>query len=393
MQEDATLKALLALSAYDLVTYGYNNFSQDQTPVKYDGEILKALQNAYSLFEPDSLTGGEIWAVASKNNKTVYSNKIGQLIISKLESKNLEKLPVLSTETTINLPVNSLVRALSFDPGSNRLSCGTIDGSVMLFDNFDANPQEPKIIYTHKNNRVLNLTFVPGKEWLISSSTDKTIRVWDIAQQKVVKDLLLNEPAQKLVLVNSHNLIFTNSTGQIMLWHLDDPDRDPQIIYASDQRRSFQTLAYNAEHKWLAASSSGTVMIFLILNPDNPGNLKPEQFTLKHKTVITQMGFSPDNNWLVSGSADALMLWDMRDAGIKEVDKFEPISIENSRQLFSLAFDENSRYLFYGDNKIMHIRPIEIKDIYTRLKLKMGEKKLTSNEWKYYVKGDLVKPD
>lgn len=69
-----------------------------------------------------------------------------------------------------------------------------------------------------------------------------------------------------------------------------------------------------------AAESTGSVMIFLILNPDNPGNLKPEQFTLKHRSVITQMGFSPDHNWLVTGSADALMLWDMSDAGIREVD-------------------------------------------------------------------------
>lgn len=393
MQEDATLKALLALSAYDLVTYGYNNFSQDQVPVKYDGEILKSLQNAYSLFEPDSLTGGEIWAVASKNNITVFSNKIGQLIAGKLESKNPEKLPVFSTETTINLPINSLVRALSFDPGSDRLACGTIDGSVMLFDNFDTNPYESKVIYTHKNNRVLNLIFVPGKEWLISSSTDKTISVWDIAQQKVVKDLLLNEPAQKFVLVNSNNLIFTNSSGQIMLWRLDDPNGNPQIIYSSDQRRPFQTIAWDPEHKWLAAGSTGSVMIFLILNPDNPGNLKPEQFTLKHKSAITQMSFSPDHKWLVTGSADALMLWDLRDIGTREVDKFEPIVIDNRRQLFSLAFDENSRYLFYGDNKIMHICPIDIKDIYTRLKLKMGNRKLTDEEWKYYVKGNLVKPD
>ena len=134
-------------------------------------------------------------------------------------------------------------------------------------------------------------------------------------------------------------------------------------------------------------------MIFFIPNPDNPGNLKPEQFTLKHKTVIAQMGFSPDNNWLVTGSADAMMLWDMRDAGIKEVNKFEPIKIDNSRQLFSLVFDENSRYIFYGDNKLLHICPIDIKDLYSRLKLKMGDKKLTESEWKYYVKGDLIKPD
>jgi hypothetical protein len=393
MQENNTLRALLALSAYDLVNYGYKNFSDEQGAVKFDGEILKSLQNAYSLFEPDSLAGGEIWAIASKNNKTVYSNRIGQLNISKLVDKNPGKLPVLSTETTITLPVNSLVRALAFDPGSNRLACGTVDGSVILFDDFDSNPQGSKIIYTHKYNRVLSLAFVPGKDWLISSSTDKTIRVWDIARQKVVRDLLLNEPVQKFALINPDNLVYANQTGQILIWHLNDINSDPVVIYSSDQRQPVQNLAYNSEHKWLAASSSGTIMIFLILNPNNPGNIKPEQFTLKHKTVITQMGFSTDNNWLVSGSADALMLWDMRDAGIKEVDKFEPITIENKRQLFSLAFDENSRYLFYGDNKLMHICPVDINDIYARLKLKTGDKKLTANEWKYYVKGDLVKPD
>jgi WD40 repeat protein len=392
MQENDTLRALLALSAFDLVTYGYQNFSQDQAPLKYDVEILKSLQNAFSLFENDSLAGGEIWAIASTNSKTVYSNKIGQLTVSKFENKNPAKLPLLSTESTITLQVTSMVRALTFDPSSSRLACGTIDGNVILFNNFNSNPTEQKIIYNHNNNRVLHLVFVPGREWLISSSTDKTIRIWDITGQKVIKDLQVNESVQKFVLVDKDHLIFTNSAGQILLWHLDDIDKEPQIIYTGDHQ-PFQTLAYNPEHKWLAVSSSGTVMIFLILYPDNPGSLKPEQFTLKHKTVITHMDFSPDNNWLVTASSDALMLWDLRDIGTKEVDKFEPIVIENSRQIFSLAFEENSRYLLYDDSKLMHIRPIDIKDIYTRLKLNMGKKKLNDKEWKYYVKGDLVKPD
>ncbi len=392
MQENDTLRALLALSAFDLVTYGYQNFSQDKTPLKYDGEILKSLQNAFSLFENDSLAGGEIWAVASKNNKTVYSNKIGQLTISKFENKYPAKLPILSTESTITLPVYSLVRALAFDPSSDKLACGTIDGNVILINNLDSNSPEQKVIYNHNNNRVLHLEFVPSTEWLISSSTDKTIRIWDIAGQKVIKDLKLNEPVQKFVIIDKDHLIFANSAGQILLWHFDDIGKEPQIIYTSD-RQPFQTLAYNPEHKWLAVSSSGTVLIFLILNPDNPGSLKPEQFTLKHKTVVTHMEFSTDNNWLATGSSDALMLWDLRDIGTKEVDKFEPIVIDNSRQIFSLAFDEYSRYLLYDDSKMMHIRPIDIKDIYTRLKLKMGNKKLNDKEWKYYVKGDLVKPD
>jgi hypothetical protein len=40
----------------------------------------------------------------------------------------------------------------------------------------------------------------------------------------------------------------------------------------------------------------------------------------------------------------------------------------------------------------MHIYPIDIYDIYTKLRLKMGDKELTDQEWNYYVKGDLVKP-
>jgi WD40 repeat protein len=150
----------------------------------------------------------------------------------------------------------------------------------------------------------------------------------------VVKELLLNEPVQQFALVNSNHLIFANSAGQILIWNLNDLSHDPQIIYTSDQRQPFQALAYNASHKWLAIASSGTIKIFLILNPDNPGMLKPEQFTLKHKTIITQMGFSPDNNWLVTGSADALMLWDLRNIGTTEVDKFEPIVIETTANYF-----------------------------------------------------------
>jgi hypothetical protein len=105
------------------------------------------------------------------------------------------------------------------------------------------------------------------------------------------------------------------------------------------------------------------------------------------------MGFSPDNKWLITASTDALMLWDLRDIGTKDIDKFEPIVLENNRQLFSLCFDENGKFTFYTDSRIMHIRPIDIKDIYTRLKLKMGKKKLNEREWNYYVKGDLVKPE
>jgi len=87
-------------------------------------------------------------------------------------------LPVLKTETSISLPVKSMVRALAADPVSSRLAAGTLDGNVILTDDFTSAKSLSKVLYNHNNNRVLSIAFAKGKNWLVSSSTDKTIRIW-----------------------------------------------------------------------------------------------------------------------------------------------------------------------------------------------------------------------
>ncbi|KPK83400.1 MAG: hypothetical protein AMS27_13015 [Bacteroides sp. SM23_62_1] len=413
MQEDKTLRALLSLAAYDLVDYGYVNFGQEGVVVRYDNEILRALQESYLLFESDSLVGGEIWSIVSQDRKIIFSNKIGELSVSKLETpakenvsdvpairdgvlylsgiQNQDKLPGLIPETIISLSTRSLVRALAFNDATKQIACGTLDGSVILIDLKDTGTTDQKIVYNHNNNRVLHLAFVPGRSWLISSSTDRTLLVWDLEKQTTITKIQLNEPVQKFVLANPDHLVFVNSTGQILDWELNTIEKEPEIIYNSETRQPFQTLAYNAAHKWFVTTSLGDIIIFPF-DPDYTGSLSPERFTVKHKAVVSHLRFSPDNNWLVSASQDAIMLWDLRDIGSKEIDKFVPIIYENNRQVFSATFDEESKYLLYGDNLLMHIHPVDIDRIYTKLKLKMGERELSEQEWKYYIKGDLERP-
>jgi WD40 repeat protein len=393
MQEDNTLRALLALSAYDLVTYGNRQFNSGVTPVKYDNEILEALQKANFLFEKDSLASGEIWSVAMKDNKIVFSNTAGKLNVSGLETTDRKKLPALVTESTLNLPTNTLVRSLAFDPGSGKLACGTLDGNVVLFDDISSVTTLSQTIYNHNNNRVNYINFVPEKNWLISTSSDKTIHIWDMESQKTVKELPLNEQIQKFVLIDPEHMIFTGSSGEILCWNLNNPDSYPEVIFRASNRQPIKTLVYNEKFKWLVAASSGEALIFLIMDPGNITSLEPAHFTMKHKAVITHIEFSPDNNWLVTASSDAIMLWNLRDVGSIEVDKFVPIVIENSRQVFSLKFTNDSKYFIYGDNRVLHIYPVDIQDIYTKLKLKMGSKTLSDQEWRYYVKGNLVRPD
>jgi WD40 repeat protein len=392
MQENDTLRALLALSAYDLVTYGYENFSEDNTQVKYDGEILKSLQNSFFLFRSDSVVNGEIWSIVSANKKIAFSTGAGQITLSRLEERNQGMLPVLIQESTVNLPVKSMVRALAADPRSTRLASGTIDGSVITVDYPADSPSTHKTIFNHNNNRVLNLAFTPEKNWLISSSTDKTIRIWDLAKQAVVKELTVADPVQKFVLYNSDKLLYLTNSGQILVWNLNDLNSDPRVIYTSENNQPLRTLAYNPVQKCLVASGSGNIMVFDLPDPGKVQSLKQEQLPLKHKTVISHLEFSPDGRWLASGSADAIMLWDLRDLKIDDISRLEPVIIENTRQLFSFGFDEGSKYLFYSDNRLLHICPVNIREIYSRLKFIMRRKSLSDNEWKYYVKGDLKKP-
>jgi len=392
MQEDPTQKALLSLTARDLVSYGYDNYSQEGTALRYDNEILQALQEAYLSFETDSLVGGEIWAIDSWNERIVYSNRIGELFVSSLETENPGKLPELINSTSIELPTRSLIRALSFHPTEDKIACGTLDGNVTLINRPDTGPPEIEVVHSHINSRVLHLAFVPGKEWLISSSMDRTIHVWDLKQQISIATLQVDNPVQKFVLTQTDHLVFTNAGGQILDWDLNHIDRQPEIFYTNESHQPYQTLAYSDAHKWLVATSMGSIMI-LPFDPDLPGNPGPGRFTVKHKTVASQLEFSPDQNWLVSASPDAIMLWDLRDVGSKETEKFVPIVIENKRQIFSLGFDQDNKYLLFGDMRLLHIYPVDIEDIYTKLKLLTGGKELSEQEWNYYIKGDLERPE
>ena len=220
---------------------------------------------------------------------------------------------------------------------------------------------------------------------------DRTINIWDLKQEISIATLQLDDPVQKFVLTQTDHLVFTNAGGQVLDWDLNNVNGQPEILYTNESHQPYQTLAYSATHKWLVATSMGSIMTFPF-DPDLPGNLEPGRFTVSHKARVSQLEFSPDHKWLVSASLDAIMLWDLRDVGSKETEKFVPLVIENNQQIFSLGFDPDSKYLLFGDMRLLHIYPIDIEDIYSKLKLVTGGKELSEQEWNYYIKGDLERP-
>ena len=348
IDKNDTLKALLSLTAFDLVNYGYENFSGETDTLEYETVILEALQKAYMQFEPDSLFHGEIWAIDSETDKIVFSNSPGLVLITKLEDFSEDKLPVLRTAEQIHLPTKAFVRSVVIDDNNERIACGTSDGNVMLITDYNTGDPDLKEIYKHED-RILSLLFVPDKDWLISSSLDKSLRIWDLKKGSYVTKFEVDEDVKELVLQNNDHLLYADAMGRIFRWNLNVPDSKPEIIYTNS--RPVHALSFNSFHNWLVTASYGEIMIFKSFST-NKSSYTPELFTVKHTGIITALEFSQDNRWLSSASLDGtVMLWDLDMTKESEIENVVPITIDNrNNKIFSLIIGPQIKYLIYGDN-------------------------------------------
>lgn len=391
MKEDRDLKAKLALTAYELVSYGFEHFSQEGMTLEYDPEILKALQEAYLEFEDAKLIDGEIWDMASSQELFAFSNTIGKLYISRLETRGPGEQPGLLTVSETELPTRTFVRSVAFNDAGDQLICGMLDGQVVQLDLSAPGTPVPKVICDHAPNRIWDLAFIPGRNRIVTSAADRTLKVWDLDQNKLVRQLQLEENIEEFIVINSDLLVFPASAGRILGW---DPgsDKEPETLFVNEEQQAFQSIAYNREHDWLISSCMGDIRI-IPFRPGSGEELTSVSLAVKHRGVVRRLEISPDHRWLVSASTDAIMLWDLRDAESNTFDKITPLVIENEQMIISLTFDRQSKFVLYSDPRQMNLRPIIIEDIYRKLNLVSGGESLSTQEWDYYFKGNLERPD
>ena len=60
--------------------------------------------------------------------------------------------------------------------------------------------------------------------------------------------------------------------------------------------------------------------------------------------------------------------------------------------ILSLTFDKQSKFVLYGDPRRVNVLPISIEDIYSKLNLVSGGESLSTQEWNFYIKGNLERP-
>ncbi len=399
-QENDTLGALLALTSYDLSSKAYD---LKKLPKEYESEIIEALQDASLKFDKGKgiLQKAESWGLAWDyvGDKIAYSDTIGSIVISSLMNEDAANFPKIKNLQKIKVPKSeNLIRALAFNPDKpTEMAFGTSDGNVTIL-NIKENKQN--IIYNHNKESVLAVAYCKELQLLISTSLNvsKSLVIWDIKEQKIAKEIPLTAPIGSFILHKNY-FIGADKAGNIMFMNLAELDKPPFSIYRR-YASPFYSIAYHAEGQHLVVGNSRGEVLYFQFEPEKfhagvSPNLSPQIFTKKHLGAVSTMTFSKNGVWLATGGFDGVvMLWNLRQIeNARKIDKIVPVRIDSEDQkIFSVVFDQHGKHIIFGGMTKLHIRPIDINQLYDQLRNRLKTTDLDEQQWNYFKRGDLEKP-
>jgi len=385
LHEDPNEKAWLALAAYDLSKAGYDSMN---LPEKYSTEILQALQNAALAYDqkkgmllPRKSEISTIYSDVDKEGKILYfdgSHK--EIVMAQLDAGDALNEESLTVEKTFSLHEDSHVRAIcSTESG---IFYGTLSGKLKKLENDREN-------YIFRfSEPIQSIRSIPHRN-LVSAFSKNTLVLIDNEDVDTLNSI---QRINQAVIGDDKDLMIADDFGKISHIHLEGKYKDTEIF---KHKYSIKSIAYNQARKILAIGDTRGNLRLIQLKTDGTYKVLNTQYLpRKHGGHVTDLAFSPNSRFLASAGLDGMvMLWDLAEMqnNLEGIFKLTPV-IYNQEKIFVVAFDKESKFLIYGGQQQLHLRPIKIDTIYDRLRNYMKKENLfaethADNLWRYYNKG------
>ena len=217
---------------------------------------------------------------------------------------------------------------IAFSPDGLVLASGSYDKTVKLWDVTDR-----KVLATLRGHQdqVFRVAFSPDGRSLASCSGDGTVIIWDVSTQE--KRMMLaghGDPIMDVAYSGDGGLIAT-AGSHIQLWKQDDE------LWSTPHSQSFFSIAFSPDQKSLACGTRDLIRIRSVADARTLTDLR------ETRGMVYQLEYSPNGDWLGSASSDGrLALWD-----VKRKRHLGAVTADNSA-LFTMAFSPDGKHVVTG---------------------------------------------
>ena len=197
--------------------------------------------------------------------------------------------------------------------------------------------QKPElVVQTGHTMQVYSMAFSPDGKTLASCSWDRTIKLWDVETGRQVK--IFEDNAAPIYAVifspDGKTLASASDSGKVILWNVATGEKIETFEINSTptsltQDKSFsKSIAFSPDGEFLASGSYRNIKLW------NIETGKQMEITANHGDYVSSISFSPDGRTLASGSKDNMIkIWDVETGQI--VKAFEVYDKRISFLIFS----------------------------------------------------------
>ncbi|KAJ1933222.1 general transcription repressor [Linderina macrospora] len=220
-----------------------------------------------------------------------------------------------------NAPKNGdlYIRAVCFSPDGKYLVTGAEDKQIRIWD---ITTKKIRHILAGHEQDIYSLDFSPDGRTILSGSGDRTVRLWDLETGKNVHTFTIDDMGPKDAGVTS---VAFSPNGQLVaaasldkMIRLWDASSGQFLERIDGHKDSVYAVAFSPDGRSLLSGSlDKTLRIWDLARLDSHGRpTGPSgcRSTLTgHKDFVLSVAYSPDGNWIVSGSKDrGVQFWDPR---------------------------------------------------------------------------------